>query len=146
MRRVGSDYYITDVIEEFWGPAEADERMVIVSKADGMVARQSNTAFMVRWEQEGGSSGTRNSVDLMKKLAGLDARGVPPRGDKFMRSTPLATQAMIKKVHLVKGSWNEHWLTHMHNQPNTPLKDIMDASSGAFQQLTMAGWSLGAGR
>jgi predicted phage terminase large subunit-like protein len=101
---------------------------------------------MVRWEIEPASAGKRENVNLIQILAGLDAKGVRPQGDKLTRALPLARQAEAGNVKLLRGPWNERLLTHLHHQPDIKEKDIMDASSGAFTALTATGWARGAAR
>jgi predicted phage terminase large subunit-like protein len=91
--------------------------------------------YRVRWEIEPGSAGKREAWRLTGALAGLDARGVRPRGDKLARAWPLAAQAQAGNVKLVRGAWNEAFLLHMHHQPDIAHDDIMDAASGAFDDL-----------
>jgi predicted phage terminase large subunit-like protein len=91
---------------------------------------------MSRWEQEPGSAGKRESWRLVKKMAGVDAKGIPSQGDKIVRAKPLAAQAEAGNVYLLAGAWNERWLNHMHGQPDWAHDDEMDAAAGAFTDLT----------
>ena len=75
---------------------------------------------------------------MVKRLAGIDAKGLSSTGDKLTRAKPLAAQVEAGNVYLLAGAWNEMFLQHMHAQPDWPHDDIMDASSGAFQDLTGA--------
>jgi predicted phage terminase large subunit-like protein len=68
-------------------------------------------------------------------LVGYDGRGIKPQGDKITRAKALAAQSLAGNVKLLRGSWNDMWLNHMHGQPDLPHDDIMDASSGAFNEL-----------
>lgn len=91
--------------------------------------------FRVRWEEEPGSAGKRESYyTLVPMLAGIDARGVRSTGDKIARARPLASYAEHGHVDILRGDWNESYLTHLHNQP-AEHDDMMDASSGAFSDL-----------
>ena len=69
-------------------------------------------------------------------LAGYDALGVLSKQDKLERAKPFVVQGEAGNVNLLAGEWNEKWLAHMHNQPDTPTKDIMDATAGSFNVLT----------
>lgn len=131
MTRVGDMYYVVDCIEERMGPAETDSLML-------NTASQDTRTVDVRWEMEGGASGKRDNRYIAVKLVGYDARGVRPQGDKLTRAKGLSAQALAGNVKLVRGSWNERWLNHMHGQPDLAHDDIMDASSGAFNELTPA--------
>jgi predicted phage terminase large subunit-like protein len=135
MRCVGGCYYITDCTAERIGPAQADTMVANISRQDESAALGTNTRYMVRWEQEPGSSGIRDTARLVRLLAGVDCAGVLARGDKLMRAKPLAAQSEAGNVKLLRGAWNEAWLRHMHNQPDEAHDDIMDASAGAFSDL-----------
>lgn len=128
MRRVGDTYYVLDCIEERLDPAQVDRVLRNTAGQDGQ-------AVMVRWEMEGGASGKRDNRYIATLLAGYDARGRRPQGDKITRARGLSAQALAGNVKLVRGPWNERWLTHMHGQPDMVHDDIMDASSGAFNEL-----------
>lgn len=135
MRCVGGCYYITDCTADRIGPADADRMLANTARQDELAALSTHTRYMVRWEQEPGSAGIRESARLVRMLTGLDCKGVPARGDKLMRAKPLAAQAEAGNVKLLRGPWNEMFLRHMHNQPDEPHDDIMDGASGAFADL-----------
>jgi predicted phage terminase large subunit-like protein len=135
MLAVNRNYYILDVSANQWGPAEVDREFMRITQADRDRFANSRR-YLCRWEQEPGSSGKRESWRMVRSLAGIDARGIPSSGDKLVRAKPLAAQAEAGAVHLLRGGWNELFLDHMHNQPDYPHDDIMDAAGGALQDLT----------
>lgn len=127
-------FYIVDCIAVQVGPAEVDKLFLATSRQDA--SRYAPIGrYRVRWEIEPGSAGKRESVRLVKLLAGLDAKGVHPQGDKITRARGLAAQSEAGNVKLLRGAWNEGWLHHMHHQPDHPHDDIMDGSSGGFNDL-----------
>lgn len=128
MRRVGDTYYVMDSIEERIEPAKTDNLLRNTASQDGVNVR-------VRWEMEGGASGKRDNRYIATLLVGYDAQGRRPQGDKVTRARGLSAQALAGNVKLVRGPWNERWLTHMHGQPDLAHDDTMDASSGAFNEL-----------
>jgi phage terminase large subunit-like protein len=65
-------------------------------------------------------------------MAGYDAKGVRPGGDKLTRSRALAAQAEVGNVKLLRGPWNEDFLRHMHAIPDGDHDDIHDAAALAF--------------
>lgn len=129
MKLLSGVFYVMHCTEELLSPAMADEAMQTLAELDGKNVK-------IRWEMEGGSAGKRDAVHIAKLLAGYDAIGRKPMGDKFVRAKSLAAQSFAGNVKLLRGAWNEAWLTHMHGQPDYPWKDIMDASSGAFNELS----------
>jgi predicted phage terminase large subunit-like protein len=129
--------YIIDSTEELLGPAEADAQVINYAKQDRMWAQRNGCSnYMVRWEEEGGASGKRDSSHLYALLHGFDCEAVRPQGDKITRAKPLARQSKAGNVKLLSGEWVEKWLTHMHNQPVWPHDDRMDSSAGCYNALT----------
>ena len=126
---------VTHMDAEQIGPAEVERRFVNISRQRAEECRKTGTRFMVRWEMEGGSAGKREAPRYAALLAGLDAKAVRPQGDKMARAKGLAAQAYAGNVSVLKGPWTERWLRHMHNQPEEPHDDIMDAGSGSFNEL-----------
>lgn len=129
MKRVGETYFVMDATEERMEPARTDNAMRSRAQQDGR-------GVLVRWEQEGGASGKRDSRSIATMLNGYDAVGVRPQGDKVTRARGLASQALAGNVKLVRGAWNDRWLTHMHAFPEGKHDDLADASSGAYNALT----------
>lgn len=143
MRLNGGAFYVIDSVAEQVGPAAGDALMVNICIQDALEARAAQRRYRVRWEQEPGSSGKKETYRLVNLLRdafarhGLtcDAAGVPSQGDKLTRAASLASTAQIGDVKLVAGLWNEGWLRHMHGQPDLAHDDTMDASAGAFNDL-----------
>lgn len=119
---------VLDMTEDWLGPALVDDHAVAIAQQDGR-------GVLVRWEEEGGSSGKRSSSTLAGKLAGYDCAGIRPTGDKLERLRPLAAQARAGNVLLLRGDWNDHFLSAMHNAPDG-LWDVRDAASGAYYELS----------
>lgn len=140
--RKGKDgvFYVLDCVAGQWAPHEADEVMKNVTTQDEVFAANTGARYRVRWEIEPGSSGIRESLRLSQMLAGFDAKGMSTReqgGDKVTRARGLAAQAgpPAFNVKLVRGPWNDAWLTHLHAFPDGPKDDILDASAGSFNAL-----------
>lgn len=131
------DYIIHETTAEQVSPTDGDRAMKRKAKKDG---RQ----CLVRWEEEPGASGKRDSATIIKFLAPLadDLKGIRPKGDKYQRSKGLATQAREKNVKLLHGDWNKRWLAHMHGQPDLPHDDEHDAASVAYNGLTIRDFTL----
>jgi predicted phage terminase large subunit-like protein len=135
IRKANGAYYVVDVKAAQMGPAETDKFFHRIVEQDVREAKANATRYMVRWEIEPGSAAKREAVRMVKALAGLDARGVRSTGDKIDRAKPFAVQAEHGNVSLVRAPWNDAYLRELHNQPDAPHDDQMDASSGAFGAL-----------
>lgn len=131
MRRCDGRYYVEDVVEVQEGPA-AVKRLILNTAA------QDGRGCAVRLEQEPGASGLLVAHDLVSSLAGYDVRAQAPSGDKIQRALPFAAQAEAGNVFVRRAPWNDRYLTQLHNQPDWPHDDAMDASSSAFNALAAA--------
>lgn len=128
MRKVAGVVYIMDATNDQLDPARTDDAMKNTAGQDGK-------AVSIRFEREGGASGTRDAHYIVTMLNGYDCRGIIPQGDKLLRAKPLAAQALAGNVKLLRGLWNERWLNHMHGQPDLDHDDEMDAASGCYNEL-----------
>lgn len=136
MLNVDRRFFVLDVTNEQLAPSAIDRYVENISRQDAARFAQEKRQYKVRWEQEPGSAGKRESFRMTQMLAGIDARGVASQKDKLLRAKPLAAQCEAGNVSLLEGQWNELYLNHMHGQPELPHDDLMDASSGAFYDLT----------
>lgn len=129
MAKDGAFYYIVHVYQEQIEPAKTNTLIKSLAGIDD------SRYTRIRWEQEGGASGVRDSYNIVTFLNGYDAKGVHPTKDKIARATPLAAQVLAGNVKLLRASWNEMFINHMHSQPDYPHDDLMDAASGAYNEL-----------
>lgn len=128
MRKIDDCYYIMDVVAEQMGPADIDNLMLLTALGDGFHTLQ-------RWELEGGSAGKRDAIHIKNLLAGFDAEEVKPQGDKITRAKPVATAAKNGKVKLLRGGWNNQYLSWAQSFPSGS-KDVIDGTSGAYSVLS----------
>ncbi|MGL4620018.1 MAG: terminase large subunit domain-containing protein [Chroococcidiopsis sp.] len=132
MKRIGNTYYVLDLIAEQLSPADSDSLIVATAQQDSKNVR-------VRWEKEGGSAGLRDEVHLKSLLKTFDAKATRPLGDKVLRCKPMASEAMRGNVKLLRGDWNDRYLSALYGFDGTPkplVNDIADSSSGAFTELS----------
>lgn len=129
MRRIGSEFYIVDVVRLRANPGEVDRTVKNTALSDGRLCA-------IRAEQEPGSSGKRDVAHLTTLLAGFDFKAIRPQGDKLTRAKPFAVQAEAGHVHIVKAAWNQEFLSVLHNIPDGDHDDDLDAAGGAFNALT----------
>lgn len=132
LRKANGKYYIVDVIRERMSPAQLEQLITNVASQDGK-------NVTVRWEQEAASSGKIATSRFAAVLAGYDARGIRPQGDKLTRALPFSAQVEAQNVKLKRAEWNEGWLTELHHFPDAPHDDCVDSASGAFNFLARYG-------
>lgn len=133
-KTVNGIIYILDMVAAQVSPADGD---ALISRT----AMQDGSRCKVRWELEGGSAGKRDAEHLKKLLAGFDAQAIKPLGDKVMRAKPFASEALNGRVKLLRGAWNDQWLSAVHSFDGTKktfVNDVVDASSGLYSQIKAA--------
>lgn len=135
IRRVKGVYYVTDCFAKQMNVADSDRWMTELAGRDDGRASAAGATYRVAWEVEPGSAGIREDERLTVLLSGYRRGGRRATGDKYVRSKRLAVEAEAGNVKLLRGAWNEEWLTHMHHQPDLPHDDIHDATALAFNEL-----------
>lgn len=140
MRRVGNfgaySFHISDTGAEQLDPTDTEDYFLNISRQKAAEAKRKGVFLVVAWEEEPGSASKRETSRMIKALAGIACGGIRSHKDKIVRATPLAVASKAGNVSLLDATWNKPWLTHMHNQPEWPHDDEMDAASGAFNALT----------
>lgn len=130
---VGSTVYVLDVVRGQFSPLNVDRTVLNTASQDGR-------GVEVRWEQEhGGGSGIRESARLRSQLAGYDALGVLPYGDKVIRAKPASSAAEFGRIKLLRGDWNQKFLNELAQFPTKGIHDDqVDGLSGAYNCLYQA--------
>lgn len=124
-------YWILDVIRHKGTPAEIELLIKQTAVLDGNLVK----IFM---EQEPGSSGLNVISHYSRNiLPGFTFKGIKTTGNKVSRSQPFAAAVDNLNVRLVRGAWNNSFIDEcvIFPQDNYP-DDMVDAASGAFQQLS----------
>jgi predicted phage terminase large subunit-like protein len=97
----------------------------------------------IRFELEGGASGKIVEESFTNELQKLDPRydirAIKPDKSKLQRALPLATQARLGYVYLIRGDWNGEFLSAAESfdglrRPR--VNDIIDSATGAFEQVS----------
>ena len=128
-------YYIENIQRDRWSPARRDARMKSMAEIDGR-------DVAIRIEKEPGASGLSLCNQIVRMLAGWDARGVRPTGSKIARMHGFAAQAEIGNIYIVRpratedSYWIEAMLDEFENFPTGEHDDCVDACAGAFNYLT----------
>lgn len=87
-------------------------------------------------EQEPGQAGKKEINDYIRLLAGYDVGGVPPTGAKDVRARPLSVQVNNGNMRILEAKWNTPWMAILRGFPFAKHDDDVDATAGAFGELT----------
>lgn len=126
-------FYILDVRRTRSTPGQVEALVRQTAELDGH-------SVPIWMEQEPGSSGV-NTIDNYTRhvLSGHTFRGDRVTGNKIERMNPLASQAEVGNVRLLRATWNGEYLDEAEVIPNGPHDDQLDATAGAFAQLADSG-------
>lgn len=118
-------FYVEDVRRMRESPHTVEQAMINTAKQDGI-----NT--MVAYMQDPGSAGLGEAQATARALAGFIVKYAVATGDKETRAKPASCQAEAGNMKIVRGPWNDDFLTELENFPDSPKKDQVDGLSGAF--------------
>jgi phage terminase large subunit-like protein len=136
--RDNDGYYYIEHVERFRAnTGERDKRIKNIALMD------TNTV-MIGLEQEPGASGKSEVYYMNEFLKGFYVKPVSTGGrDKITRALPMASQAHLGMIKIVRGSWNDAYLSELENFDGDPdpkkKKDQVDASSLGFNLLEGGG-------
>lgn len=123
-------FYLADIVHGQWSAAEREKIIEDTASADGIQVH-------IWVEQEGGSGGKESAENTVKRLAGYIAKAERVTGAKEVRAEPMAAQAEIGNVKLLRGDWNQKFIDQARAFPNGRHDDMIDAASGAFNKLAL---------
>lgn len=129
-RQVGSGY------EYFIGHVErAQESPKGVRRTLKNTAQADSGDVRIGIPQDPAQAGKDQAEDIVRELSGYDCRSRIESGDKVTRFGPFSAQCEAGNVTIVKGTWNEAYLSALEAFPDGKHKDDADASSGAFRMF-----------
>lgn len=100
-------------------------------------ASQDGQQVQIRLPQDPGQAGKSQVMTLTKLLAGYDVRSSTVTGDKVTRFSPFSAQAEAGNVKILRGSWNDRWLSELENfPPENGHDDDADSTAEAFNGLS----------
>lgn len=124
--------YVLDVVRGQWSAGAREQLIRQMAILDG-------TDTKVYTEQEPGSGGKESAQNSVINLQGFSAYADPVRGNKLKRAYPFSSYAEARNVKLLRGHWNQDYLTELHSfsPDDDGFKDQVDASSGCFNKLCL---------
>lgn len=101
------------------------------------LAKQDGHNTMVGFWQDPAQAGKFEMKYYTRRLAGYNVRAVPQTNNKLAYALPFSAQCEAGNVKIVKGLWNDDFLTELENfsGSNLDVDDQVDAASGAFKIL-----------
>lgn len=90
-----------------------------------------------RLPQDPGQAGKEQAQSYIEMLAGYDVVTKQESGSKQTRAEPMAAQWQLGLFDVVAGAWNEAYFNQLESFPESKFKDMVDAGSSAFNELTL---------
>lgn len=132
-------YYIESVVRGQWSPLERDHNISLTATLDAGIYGWGGVRIYV--EQEPGSGGVDSVQSSIRQLAGHIVHADKVSGDKRTRAEPFAAQCEARNVFIVEGAWNRDYIDEIVAFPEGKYVDMVDASSGAFNQLSKGSYA-----
>lgn len=98
-------------------------------------AGQDGTKVRIALPQDPAQAGKAQAANLVKLLAGYDARCAPASGDKVTRFGAFSAQAEAGNVLVLRAPWNDEYFTSLEGFPDAAHDDDADSTSEAFNEL-----------
>jgi len=125
-RLMDGTYVVLDHVWMRGSPAEVERTLMNISTQDGHGVR-------VGLPQDPGQAGKSQIASLVRMLAGFPVDFSPETGDKITRFSPFSAQAEAGNVLVLRGPWNERWISQLEGFPELPHDDEADSTARAFQ-------------
>lgn len=121
--------YVVEHVERLRGaPAAVDATMLATAKLDGAGVE------ILAW-QDPGQAGVVDVEHMRTLLKGFRFRAVRSSRDKITYAGFWQTQAEGRRIQIVRGPWNEPYLSCLESFPDGKHDDDVDATSLAFQGI-----------
>lgn len=127
-RDVHGTFYIEHVERLQASPEKVERAILNTAGSDGK-------AVTIRLPQDPGQAGKAQAKYLVGKLAGFNVKTKRVTGDKVTRASPASSQAEAGNIKLVRGPWNDAFLSEVENFPGKGKDDQVDALSDAIDEL-----------
>jgi len=125
--------FISDVCRGQW---KALKRNQIIKQCAQIDSSQFQS-YKIFVEQEPGSGGKESAESSVRDLLGFVVEADKVTGSKENRAEPYAAQVGAGNVSLLAADWNRDYLNEAETFPESKYKDQIDASTGAFNKLTL---------
>ncbi len=109
-------------------PGQVEAFIKAVAEADGRAVR-------IVAQQDPGSAGVKEADYFVRMLRGYDVRTVTYSKDKVTRAKPVSAQAERGSIKVLRAPWNKEFFKELVSFPEGRHDDIVDALSGAYNEL-----------
>lgn len=129
-----NEYLVLDIYRTRLPPSEVDKLVLKLAQQDAF--KYSN--YFIRWQQDPGSSGVKETYLLRQKLIDYDSNGIFTQDSKLDRAKPFSRAVEVGLVQFKDASWNNQTFAELENFPDAKHDDIVDSLSGNYNYLASA--------
>jgi predicted phage terminase large subunit-like protein len=130
-RTAGGQFVVLDVVRVRLGPGDVVAEIRRTAAMDGR-------GVTISLPQDPGQAGKAQVRFLTSELAGYPVLSSTESGPKDVRARPVAAQADVGNLAIVRAAWNGALLDEIGSFPNGSKDDQVDALARAFDQLSSA--------
>lgn len=130
-KRRNGRYVVADVINKRLAASEVRILIKMTCKED----KKKYGRVIERLPQDPGQAGKEQAQSYIKMLAGYLVKTIPESGSKESRAEPFAAQWQAGNVEILEAEWNEMYFNELESFPESKFKDMVDASSSAFNEI-----------
>lgn len=130
-KRPNGHYVVADVTDVALNAGDVRSHILNTARADKAKYKR----YKVRLPMDPGQAGKEQAESYIKFLAGFAVNAVRETGTKESRAEPFAAQWQNGNVEVMEGPWNEKYFQQLESFPDAKLKDMVDASSAAFNEI-----------
>ena len=132
-KRRNGKYVIADVINVRQSAGEVRANI----KHTGSIDNARYKGVKIRLPKDPGQAGKEQAQSYIQFLAGFNVCAKPETGSKESRAEPVAAQWQAGNIDVVIGDWNDMYFDQMESFPMSKYKDMVDATSAAFNELEL---------
>lgn len=132
-RRACGRFLVLDVINRQLKAGDVRKLVLNTAKSDN--AKYGNVRQ--RLPQDPGQAGKEQAQSYVNMLAGYDVAVKTESGSKESRAEPMAAQWQNGFFDVMGGEWNEQYFNQLESFPESKFKDMVDAGSNAFGEITL---------
>lgn len=135
-KRACGRFLVLDVVNKQLKAGEVRKLIMTTTKADNAKYRKYCTVRQ-RLPQDPGQAGKEQAGSYIEMLAGYSVVTRPESGSKESRAEPMAAQWQQGFFDVMEGEWNEEYFNQLESFPESKFKDMVDAGSSAFGEITL---------
>lgn len=135
-KRACGRFLVVDVINQQLKAGDVRKLVQTTAQTDNARYRKYGVVCQ-RLPQDPGQAGKEQAQSYINMLAGYDVITRTESGSKESRAEPMAAQWQNGFFDVMEGEWNEPYFNQLESFPESKFKDMVDAGSSAFLEITL---------